>query len=373
VRISWLLTSGFSKAWKTATLGLKKPAFEHKRTNVRMKKQIIRWGMIGCGAVTEKKSGPAFQRVPGSELAMVMRRTPELAADYAQRHGVPRWTADANELIRDSGVDAVYIATPPGSHAELALRVAAAGKPAYVEKPLARNAAESEKIIAAFCAARQPLFVAYYRRALPYFREAKSLLDSGVLGKVTEVKIHFRSNSCGNIEAGKLPWRLRAEAAGGGIFMDLACHTLDILDFLLGPLESVSGTATRRPDAPYAVEDHVEIRFRIGAAQGAGSWAFCSSAREDEILIRGERGALKLATFNSPLLVLENGNGIQNIERPHPAHIQEPLITTIVAELLGHGTCPSTGDSALRTDRVMDAVLSGFYGGRGDEFWKRFS
>ncbi len=339
---------------------------------MQSEKKVIRWGMIGCGAVTEMKSGPAFQRVPGSELALVMRRTPALAADYAQRHSVPRWTSDAEELIRDPGVDAVYIATPPGSHAGFALRVAAAGKPAYVEKPLARSAAESEQIIAAFHAARQPLFVAYYRRALPYFLEAKSLLASGAIGQVTGVKIHFRSNSCGNAEAGKLPWRLCAEEAGGGIFMDLACHTLDILDFLLGPLEAVTGSASRRPGAPYAVEDHVELRFRIGAAQGEGSWDFCSPTREDEILVRGEQGTLKLATFNSPLLTLETERGLQTIERPHPQSIQEPLITSIVGELLGRGQCPSMGASALRTARVIDAVLADFYGGRHDAFWKRF-
>ena len=333
-------------------------------------RKLIRWGLIGCGAVTEKKSGPAFQRVPGSQLAMVMRRTPELAADYAQRHGVPRWTSSAAELIHDPAVDAIYIATPPGSHEELALQVAAAGKPAYIEKPLARNAAESERIIAAFRKAGQPLFVAYYRRALPYFLEAKRLLDSGVIGKVTGVNILFRSSGCLNVDAANLPWRLITKESGGGMFMDIACHTLDIVDFLLGPLEDVSGSAMRRPDAPYAVEDHVEMRFRIGSAAGAGLWDFCSPTREDEIVIRGERGSLRLATFNSPLLTLETEDGIQKIERPHPPTIQEPLITTIVAELLGRGKCPSTGDSALRTARVMDTVLVGFYQGRADRFWE---
>lgn len=333
-------------------------------------KQVIRWGLIGCGAVTEVKSGPAFQRVPGSQLALVMRRTPERAADYAMRHGVERWTTSALELIRDPAVDAVYIATPPGSHAELALQVAAAGKPAYIEKPLARCAAECERIIAAFRAARQPLFVAYYRRALPYFREAKRLLDSGVIGKVTGVNIHFRSGGCLNVEAAQLPWRLVTRESGGGLFMDLACHTLDILDFMLGPLEDVAGAATRRAGAPYAVEDHVEMRFRIGTAPGEGVWDFCSSAREDELVIRGELGSLRLATFNSPVLTLETEDGIRKIEQPHPASIQEPLITTIVAELLGRGKCPSTGDTALRTARVMDTVLAGFYQGRADRFWE---
>jgi predicted dehydrogenase len=338
--------------------------------NMQNVKKIIRWGIIGCGAVAEVKSGPAFQRVPGSELAMVMRRAPELAEDYAKRHGVERWTDDALELIRDLGVDAVYIATPPGSHAELALQVAAAGKPAYVEKPLARCAPECERIIAAFRAAQQPLFVAYYRRALPYFLEARALLASGVLGRVTAVNVRLLSDGCREVDGANLPWRLITRESGGGLFMDLACHTLDILDFLLGPLEDASGAATRRPDAPYVVEDRVEMRFRIGTALGEGLWDFNAQEREDEIVIRGEHGSLRLATFNSPLLTLETEDGIQTIERPHPPTIQEPLIATIVAELLGHGKCPSTGDSALRTARVMDIALAGFYQGRADRFWE---
>ena len=204
---------------------------------------------------------------------------------------------------------------------------------------------------------------------MPYFLEARALLASGVLGPVTGVNVRFLSNGCRSEDGANLPWRLITRESGGGLFMDLACHTLDILDFLLGPLEDVAGSATRRPDAPYAVEDHVEMSFRVGSAAGVGSWDFCSPTREDEIVIRGEHGSLRLATFNSPLLTLETEDGIQKFERPHPPTIQEPLIATIVAELLGHGKCPSTGASALRTARVMDTVLAGFYQGRSDRFW----
>ncbi|HQP36635.1 MAG TPA: Gfo/Idh/MocA family oxidoreductase, partial [Polyangiaceae bacterium] len=99
--------------------------------------RVIRWGMIGCGDVTERKSGPAFQKARESALVAVASRSPERAKDWALRHGVGRWHADAQALIDDPEVDIVYVATPPSSHAELALRCAAAGKPAYVEKPMA--------------------------------------------------------------------------------------------------------------------------------------------------------------------------------------------------------------------------------------------
>jgi len=129
----------------------------------------IRWGMIGCGDVTEVKSGPGFQKAAGSALVAVTRRDRALAEDFARRHGVAVVHASADELIDDPSVDAVYIATPPGSHCDLACRVAARGKPCLVEKPMALTHAECLRMVQAFADAAVPLWVAYYRRALPRF------------------------------------------------------------------------------------------------------------------------------------------------------------------------------------------------------------
>jgi predicted dehydrogenase len=76
----------------------------------------IRWGIIGCGDVTEIKSGPAFNKVANSKLVAVMRRDSAKAADYAKRHHVPKWYDDASKLINDPEVNAIYIATPPLQH-----------------------------------------------------------------------------------------------------------------------------------------------------------------------------------------------------------------------------------------------------------------
>jgi predicted dehydrogenase len=107
--------------------------------------KTIKWGIIGCGDVTEVKSGPAFQKADNSELVAVMRRNGELAKDYARRHNVPKWYNNADHLINDPDVNAVYIATPPSTHNEYTLKVAAAGKPVYVEKPMAMNRDECEQ------------------------------------------------------------------------------------------------------------------------------------------------------------------------------------------------------------------------------------
>ena len=328
----------------------------------------VRWGIIGCGDVTEVKSGPGFQKAAGSQLVAVMRRNGALAADYARRHGVPRWYADADALIGDPAVDAVYLATPPESHAEYALRVAAAGKPAYVEKPMARHARECDQMIQAFARAGQKLFVAYYRRRLPRFVLAKELVSTDALGRVTGIRYHFTTP--GHHDAGGA-WRLDATKAGGGLLLDLGSHALDLLDFLFGPLGDVGGVAANVAGIQ-AVEDSVAMSFRTAAGvPGTAAWNFASSSSSDQLEIDGTEGRLACSVFGNEPLRIETAAGVQALDRPNPPHVQQPLIQTVVDDLLGRGTCPSTGESARRTSRVMDQVLAAYYGGREDEFWLR--
>jgi len=329
----------------------------------------IRWGILGSGNVCEVKSGPAFQKVPGSQLVAVMRRNRRLAEDFAARHGVPAAYDDAQALIADPEVDAVYIATPPGSHLELALKVAAAGKPAYVEKPMARNHAECLRMIEAFERAGQRLFVAYYRRALPRFVKAKQIIDAGLLGTVRNVEVRYTSDAHARANPAELPWRLRAEESGGGLFLDLASHTLDVLDFFFGALREVSGDA-KKGRTPGDVEDQVSLRFATtSGARGRGEWNFTSAAREDSIIIEGSSGVLRLSTFGDSPVELDCEAVQERYEVPNPPHIQQPLIETIVGELLGRGKSPSTGVSAARTSDVMDRALLSYYGSRADGFW----
>src|SRR6059058_2009766 len=124
------------------------------------KLEEVRWGIIGCGDVTEVKSGPALSLVPHSRLVAVMRRNAEKARDYAHRHCVPKWYADAEELINDPEVNAIYIATPPSSHEEYALRALKVGKPVYLEKPMSLNAASARRIASAAKNSGLPLTVA---------------------------------------------------------------------------------------------------------------------------------------------------------------------------------------------------------------------
>ena len=151
---------------------------------------------------------------------------------------VPKWYDDADALINDPDIDAVYIATPPGSHKEYTIKAAKAGKPVYVEKPMARNVAECQEMIAACEEAGVPLYVAYYRRAQPRFLKIKELLENKAIGDVRFVSTtQYQKASEDVMDSENLPWRVQPHLAGGGLFFDLASHTLDLLDFLLGPIQ----------------------------------------------------------------------------------------------------------------------------------------
>jgi 1,5-anhydro-D-fructose reductase (1,5-anhydro-D-mannitol-forming) len=329
----------------------------------------IRWGIIGCGDVCEVKSGPAFQKADGSRLVAVMRRDGAKAEDYARRHNVARWYDDADRLIADPEVDAVYVATPPGSHEELSLRVAAAGKPCYVEKPMARNHAECVRMVKAFRAANVPLFVAYYRRRLPRFVKAKQLMEEGRLGRVTSLV--YRHSRLYRPQQGD-EWRMDPERSGGGLLLDLGSHAIDLLDFYLGPLDDVNGDAAKFSQG--TVEDVVTMSFRgETSALGTAHWNFAGSSHCDVLEIEGTAAKLVLSCFGDDPVRLETPDGrVEQFDLRNPPHIQQPFIQSMVDELNGvmpPGSCPSTGETGARASAAMDAVLQSFYGSRADGFW----
>ena len=320
----------------------------------------IRWGIVGCGDVTEVKSGPGFQKADGSALVAVMRRDGEKARDYARRHGVANAYDRAEDLIQDPEVDAVYIATPPSSHCELALRVAAAGKPCLVEKPMALNHAECQRMIAAFQSPRVPLWVAYYRRALPRFLIVRDRLRQQAIGRVTSVHVQVTAPLVTGADATN--WRVDPATSGAGIFFDLASHCFDLLDFLIGPITRVSGQAINTAGA-YRAEDVTVAAFEFDqGVVGTGVWNFNAPAKSDTITFIGSEGELTTPVFSDTAVVVTRGSAKIVEEVRNPPHVHQPLIQTIVNELGGNGRCESTGESAARTSWVMDQCVAHYYG-----------
>lgn len=326
----------------------------------KIKDNEVRWGVLGVGDVCERKSAPAMSLVENSRLVAVMRRSEEKVRDYAKRHQVPKWYTDADELINDPEVNAIYIATPPHVHKELALKAAAAGKPVYVEKPMARTYEECKEMIAACEAAGVPLYVAYYRRTLPHFVKIKELIQEGRIGDVRYVNIQMNQvlvpEVMRNLDNN---WRVNPEIAGGGYFYDLASHQLDFLDFALGPIKSVKGFKGNQAGI-YEAEDLVTAAFEFeSGVMGTGSWCFSSNevSAMDQTTIIGSKGQISYETFGAGKFFLETGNGEKEcFEYDLPNHIQHFLIQSIVDDILGEGSSPSTGVSAARTNWVMEEI-----------------
>lgn len=320
----------------------------------------INWGMIGCGSVTEKKSGPAFNKVPHSSLVAVMARDIKKAADYAQRHGVPRWYDSVDALLADPEVNAVYIATPPNVHADYAIRAMRAGKAVYVEKPMALNADECAAMNQVSAETGMPLFVAYYRRALPNFIKIKALIAEKAIGdiRLVQVRIH---NPPQAEEVGENPqprWRVMPEISGGGHFHDLASHQLDYLEYLLGEIKSVQGMS-RNQAGWYTADDIVvaNLEFASGV-MGSGTWCFSINPeqRTDETQIIGSKGKISFAFFNDSPIRVETADGVMEYPIPYPENVQQPFIESMVQELRGEGKCPSIGTTGARANALMDQI-----------------
>ena len=321
----------------------------------------VNWGIIGCGDVTEKKSGPAFSIAPHSHLIAVMRRDAQKAQDYAKRHNISKWYSDADELISDKDINAIYIATPPLWHAEYAIKAMLAGKPVYVEKPMAASYDDCLQMITISRQTSVPLFVAYYRRSLPYFIKVKELIELDLIGDLLLVTCKlFSSPRANDYQKPNLAWRVLPEIAGGGYFYDMGCHTLDVLDFIFGPINEVSGYSGNKSGL-YPAEDVVAASFKFqNGLHGTGSWSFTAdvSAKCDIVEIIGSKGRILFSTFEFTPIVLENNSTRKVFQPLNPEHIQQCMINDVVGELRGTAKSPSTGISAARTNHVMDIILN---------------
>lgn len=318
----------------------------------------IRWGILGCGDVVERKSGPALMQASGSSVVAVMRRDGTKAADFARRHGVPRWYNDADALLADPDVNAVYIATPPDSHLDLTRRAAQAGRRILVEKPMARTVAECEAMIAACDAAGVPLHVAYYRRFYPKFQAAKRLIDAGGIGQTVSVTLQMAKPK-GPPLPGPLPWRLRPEISGGGLFMDTGVHRLDIILYLLGDITDVRGLAANLSGAGEA-EDSVAFAFRL-VGSGALGTVTChfglSPIARDRLEIVGTDAVLLFDSFDAPFFTVQKADGTTETHPypdPYPVHL--PFVEALLRVYHGVPVPHVDGREGLKTNAVAAQI-----------------
>ena len=326
--------------------------------------KYIKWGFIGCGEVTELKSGPAFSTVEGSSVVAVMSRTEKRARSYAERHHIRKWYTDAQQLIDDPDVNAIYVATPPASHATYAIMAMKASKPVYVEKPLAASYEDCVRINRVSEQTGMPCFVAYYRRYLPYFQRVKDIIQHKVIGNVINVQVRFACppRDLDYTHADQLPWRLKPEISGGGYFYDLAPHQLDLLQEYFGVIVDAKGICANRGGL-YSPEDTLSACFKFeNGLPGSGSWCFVGheAAKEDCIEVIGDKGIVCFSVFGYDPIRLVNGDGETMITVPNPPYVQLPIIKSVIQHLQGLDVCTCTSVSATPVNWVLDRILGKF-------------
>lgn len=318
--------------------------------------KTVKWGIIGCGDVAEVKSGPAFQAKANSELVGVMRRNGEKAKDFAQRHKVPIWSTNVNELLKNDEINAIYVATPPSTHLKYALDALAAGKNVYLEKPMALTSSEAKEIVNAVKSTGSKLTVAHYRRKLPAFEKVKALLDEKAIGSVLFVDIQILQPKNSDIVANtEENWRLNPTVSGGGYFYDLAPHQIDLMYHYFGAFEDVSGFSTGEVDD---VEDTVNgiIRFKNGI-QFRGLWNFTASEtyKKEECVIYGTEGRIRFSFYGDKVL-LSNKTGETIFEFENPKHIQEPMIASVIDYFLNTSENPCSAEDGLTVMEAMEKL-----------------
>ena len=319
--------------------------------------QQINWGIIGCGNVTELKSGPAFNKVPHSKLLGVMRRDENLLKDYAIRHQVPMTFTNASELIHHPEINAIYIATPPNVHEQYAIEALRANKCVYVEKPMSTTVAACSNMHRVASEIGGKLAIAHYRRALPIFLKIKSLLAKNYIGKIRDVKIIMHKKAA-PIAYYQNNWRVNKEAAGGGLFYDLAPHQLDLVMYFFGEAVSYAGTAINKAGL-YKVEDTVIGKMQLkDGIEFTGEWCFASDreTEQDEFIITGSTGIIQFAVFGQQIQIIKDGK-IEHLNFDPPTHIQQPMIEKIVNYFLGMGNNPCSAAEAIKSMRVMEAFV----------------
>ena len=322
-----------------------------------MDKDIIRWGIIGCGDVTEVKSGPAFNKVPHSKLVAVMRRNGEKAKDYAQRHGVGKWYTDAEALINDVEVNAIYIATPPAYHEEYAIKALRANKPVYVEKPFALNVKGAQKIVDVVNETGVKLTVAHYRRQQPLFKKIKSLLSDKIIGDVKLVQMDFLQQQDTDVIAQtEIPWRLDPSISGGGLFYDLAPHGLDLMMYLFGNSIKASGISFNAQGL-YAADDTTSgsILFDKHVLFN-GRWRFTVPEKRDNCEIIGTKGKISFSIFDSQPIVIVAGDKEDELHFDRLPHVQQPMIAKVVSYFREEGANPCSGEEGLKVMKMMEAL-----------------
>lgn len=313
----------------------------------------VRWGLIGCGDVARKRVAAAIQDEPRSQLVAACRRDDQRLQEFCDQFGVERRYRDADGLIADENIDAVYIATPVACHLPQTLAAAQAGKHVLVEKPMAMSVRECDEMIAACRTAGVKLAVAYYRRFYPLVHRIAALIADGTIGTpmgvsaVTATPLAMQPGEEGY-------WRVIPGDGGGGALMDIGSHRINVFLHLFGEITELR-TLCATVAAQYDAEDSALLLMKFASGLvGTLQCHFGPAVDPDEFAVIGTRGRLVARPLNGSELLIETP-GQQQIEQHPPAtNLCGPLVADFVSAILEDREPTVSGEEGRATNAIME-------------------
>jgi predicted dehydrogenase len=315
----------------------------------------LAWGLIGCGDIARKRIAPALRDLDECDLVAISRGRPELAGSFAKEFGARRWYGDWRELLRDGEIDAVYIATPVHLHAEQTIAAAEAGKHVLCEKPMAMNASECERMIAACRANEVKLGVAYYRHFYPVIERAKEIIQSRTIG----IPVLAQINAFESFDPppdDPRSWLLRKDQSGGGPMFDFGCHRIEVLANILGPIRKVRAM-TANVLFNREVEDTATALFQFDCgACGVLSVTHATREPQDKLDIFGSLGSIHVPALNEGTMRVKSDAGERFETHSPDANLHAPVIRDFVDAVMNDREPAVNGEVGRAVARIEEQI-----------------
>lgn len=218
---------------------------------------MIKWCIIGAGGIADRRTIPAILSDPTNKIVALMEKNTEVGKAVSSKYGVKCYN-DEEEMLKNEDCDCVYIGTPVFCHYSQAMTALKYGKHVFIEKPIALNADDGKKMVDAFKKAGKQLFIGYMMKYHNLHVKAKNIVKKGGIGQVNDVRLQF---SCWYPDIAGA-WRQNKSLGGGGAFMDLGVHCIELIEYVLGDkISEVSGFYTTHTFS-YEVEDSAVMAFK---------------------------------------------------------------------------------------------------------------
>lgn len=327
----------------------------------------IKVGVIGCGSIAKHRHIPEHAANENVEIVAFCDIVEERAQEYADQYNAKAYTS-FEELLKNEEVDAVSVCTPNSLHAPISIAALNAGKHVLCEKPMATSAEEADAMIAAGEKNGKKLMIAHNQRFVASHAKARSIIESGALGKIYSFRTAFGHGGPENWSAdGSNSWFFKKELAFIGAMGDLGVHKTDLLRYLIGEeFTEVAAFVEGSAKENSTVDDNAVCILKsesgmIGTL--AASWAY-NGGEDNSTVFYAENGILRLEDDPDYSLIIEYKNGnserhslgaIQSNEEGQQTdtHVVEHFITSILDDT----TPPVCGNEGKKSLQVILAAL----------------